>query len=99
VQSRVDLAAARNQDQWLVSSSTVARLLDKSGYGLESAQKTREGITRLDHSGLFEHIPAKAGAFLQRPQPVISVDTKKKKLIGDPNKNGRERQLHLNSIR
>jgi hypothetical protein len=90
--SRAKLAAALNKDRWRVSSTTVGRLLSELGYRLQSVRKTREGMTHPDRNAQFEHINATADDFLQRAQPVISVDTKKKELIGDFKNNGREWQ-------
>ena len=90
--SRAKLAAALNKDRWQVSSTTVGRLLSELGYRLQSVRKTREGMTHPDRNAQFEHINATADRFLQRAQPVISVDTKKKELIGDFKNNGREWQ-------
>jgi hypothetical protein len=90
--SRAKLAAALNKDRWQVSSTTVGRLLAELGYRLQSVRKTREGMTHPDRNAQFEHINSTADDFLQRAQPVISVDTKKKELIGDFKNNGREWQ-------
>lgn len=90
--SRAKLTAALNKDGWQVSSTTVGRMLNDLGYRLQSVRKSREGITHPDRNAQFEHINATAGDFLQRAQPVISVDTKKKELIGDFKNNGREWQ-------
>ena len=90
--SRAKLAAALNKERWQVSSTTVGRLLGELGYRLQSVRKTREGMTHPDRNAQFEHINATADDFLQRAQPVISVDTKKKELIGDFKNNGREWQ-------
>jgi hypothetical protein len=90
--SRAKLAAALNKDRWQVSSTTVGRLLTELGYRMQSVRKTREGMTHPDRNAQFEHINATADDYLQRAQPVISVDTKKKELIGDFKNNGREWQ-------
>ena len=90
--SRAKLAAALNKDRWQVSSTTVGRLLSELGYRLQSVRKTREGVTHPDRNAQFEYINATADRFLQRAQPVISVDTKKKELIGDFKNNGHEWQ-------
>ena len=90
--SRAKLAAALNKDRWQVSSTTVGHLLSELGYRLQSVRKTGEGMTHPDRNAQFEHINATADDFLQRAQPVISVDTKKKELIGDFKNNGREWQ-------
>ena len=54
--------------------------------------KSREGVSHPDRNAQFEHINAKADEFLQRAQPVVSVDTKKKELVGDFSNGGREWQ-------
>ena len=73
-----------------VSYVTVDRLLRQSGYSLQSNRKVREGTGHPDRNAQFEHINRHVGAFQQRGQPVISVDTKKKELVGDFRNPGRE---------
>jgi hypothetical protein len=90
--SRAKLTAALNKDGWRVSSTTVGRRLNELGYRMQSVRKTREGMTHPDRNAQFEHINATADEFLQCAQPVISVDTKKKELVGDFKNNGREWQ-------
>jgi hypothetical protein len=90
--SRAKLALALAQDGWNVSSTTVGRLLNNLGYRLQAIQKTREGISHPDRNAQFEHINATATEFLQHNQPVISVDTKKKELVGDFKNAGQEWQ-------
>jgi Rhodopirellula transposase DDE domain len=75
-----------------VSDSTVRRLLHAAGYSLQGNCKTREGTSHPDRNAQFEHINALVGAFQERSQPVISVDTKKKELVGDFKNAGREWQ-------
>ena len=75
-----------------VSSTTVGRLLHASGYSLQSVRKSREGASHPDRNAQFEHINATADDFAQRHQPVISVDTKSKELVGDFKNKGREWQ-------
>jgi hypothetical protein len=70
----------------------VGRLLNDLGYSLQAVQKTREGKSHPDRNEQFEHINAKAEWFLHRQLPVISVDTKKKELVGDFKNGGREWQ-------
>ena len=86
--SRAQLTAALTADGWRVSSSAVGRLLHALGYRLQALRKTREGRQHPDRNAQFEHINATAATFLQQGQPVISVDTKKKELVGEF-KNGR----------
>ena len=90
--SRAKLAAALTSAGFKVSSTTVGRLLHELGYRLQSVRKTREGASHPDRNAQFEHINAKADEFLQRGQPVVSVDTKKKELVGDVKNAGREWQ-------
>ena len=75
-----------------VSASTVWRLLIADGYSLQSNRKTKEGADQPDRNEQFEHIATTVQAFQQRGQPVISVDTKKKELVGEFRVAGREWQ-------
>jgi hypothetical protein len=70
----------------------VGRLLHELGYSLQSVRKSQEGEAHPDRNEQFEHINATAASFLRRKQPVISVDTKKKELVGDFKNWGREWQ-------
>jgi hypothetical protein len=73
-----------------VSDRTVASLLYQEGYSLQANRKTREGNQHPDRNAQFEYINAQAQRFQKRRQPVISVDTKKKELIGDFKNPGQE---------
>lgn len=73
-----------------VSARTVGRLLRAAGYSLQGNRKTKEGGQHPDRNAQFEHINATVKQFQQRGQPVISVDTKKKELVGDFKNGGRE---------
>jgi hypothetical protein len=84
------LAAELSRPKRPVSHMTVARLLRQAGYSLQANRKTREGESHPDRNAQFEHINDQAAAFQQRGQPVISVDTKKKELIGNFRNGGRE---------
>jgi transposase len=75
-----------------VSASTVWRLLNAAGYSLQSNRKTKEGAEHPDRNEQFEFIATMVQAFQERGQPVISVDTKKKELIGEFRMAGREWQ-------
>lgn len=90
--SRAKLAAALCTQGFTVSSTTVGRLLNELGYRLQSVRKSREGASHPDRDAQFEYINATAAAFLGDGQPVISVDTKKKELVGDFRNAGREWQ-------
>jgi hypothetical protein len=69
---------------------TVARLLRQAGYSLQANRKTREGAAHPDRNAQFEFINDQATAFQKRGQPVISVDTKKKELVGNFRNGGKE---------
>ena len=73
-----------------VSTYTVANLLRDANYSLQLNRKDKEGKSMPDRNSQFEHINEQAKAFLQEGQPVISVDTKKKELIGNFKNGGRE---------
>ena len=73
-----------------VSYRTVARMLHDLGYSLQANRKTREGKQHPDRNAQFEHINRKVRGFQRRGQPVISVDAKKRELIGDFKNRGRE---------
>lgn len=73
-----------------VSHDTVARLLDDLNYSLQANRKTREGSAHPDRDAQFKHINKQVRAFQKRGQPVVSVDAKKKELIGDFKNAGRE---------
>ncbi len=73
-----------------VSHQTVALLLQAAGYSLQSNRKTRGGSSHPDRNAQFEHLNARVMALQRRGQPVISVDTKKKELIGDFKNHGEE---------
>ena len=73
-----------------VSHQVVADLLHELGYSLQANRKTREGASHPDRNAQFEHLNAKVKWSLSRKEPVISVDTKKKELVGDFKNGGRE---------
>jgi len=77
-----------------VSHQVVADLLHELGYSLQANRKTREGSKHPDRNAQFEHLNAKVKWSLARRHPVISVDTKKKELVGDFKNNGRELRPH-----
>lgn len=73
-----------------VSHQLVSELLHKLGYSLQANRKTREGGDHEDRDAQFEHINTQAKAFVAQGEPVISVDAKKKELVGDFKNGGRE---------
>jgi transposase len=66
-----------------LSYQKVAELLHELGYSLQANRKTREGAQHPDRDAQFAHLNATAEGFLTAGDPVISVDTKKKELVGD----------------
>lgn len=84
------LADELNQQGHQVSHRLVAELLQELGYSLQANRKTREGASHPDRNAQFEHINAEVQASQNAGQPVISVDTKKKELVGDFKNGGRE---------
>ena len=75
-----------------ISDRTVAKLLRDHGYSLQAPNKAVEGKQHPDRNAQFEHINTTAERCLERGIPVISVDTKKKELVGDFKNGGREWQ-------
>lgn len=69
---------------------TVAKLLREAGYSLQANSKTREGTSHPDRNDQFEYINSLVQRFQNRNKPAISVDTKKKELVGDFKNRGRE---------
>ncbi len=84
------LSAELLKQGFKVGRSTVASLLKDRGYSLQLNKKDKEGKTVPDRNAQFEHINEKAKNFLKEGCPVISVDTKKKELIGEFKNGGRE---------
>jgi hypothetical protein len=69
---------------------TVASLLHHLDYSLQANRKTREGASHPDRDAQFEHINRQVRAFQRAGQPVVSVDTKKRELVGDFQRAGQE---------
>ncbi len=84
------LAAALSEQGHSVSHQWVAEALRELNYSLQANRKTREGGDQPDRDAQFAHISATSAAFLAKGEPVISVDTKKKELVGDFKNGGRE---------
>ena len=84
------LAGALRELDHAVQYVTVAKLLRLLGYSLQANVKSREGASHPDRDAQFEYINALAQAAIAAGQPVISVDTKKKELVGDFKNAGRE---------
>ena len=92
--STARLAAELTRQKHPVSDRTVASLLKAAGYSLQANRKTREGAGHPDRDAQFAYLNARVGSFHQRGQPAISVDTKKKELVGDFKNGGREWRPH-----
>lgn len=90
--STTKLAAELREMGHPLSQSTVWRLLDELGYSMQSNRKTREGSDPPDRNQQFEFIARSVSTFLRHDWPVISVDTKKKELIGPYKNRGQEWQ-------
>jgi hypothetical protein len=73
-----------------VSDRTVAALLKAAGYSLQANRKTREGSTHADRNAQFEHISRRVLLFQKQGEPVVSIDTKKKELVGEFKNVGQE---------
>jgi Rhodopirellula transposase DDE domain len=87
--SQRHLAKALQARGYSITHKTVACLLRDMGFSLQANAKTKEGGNHPDRNAQFEHINARVKAFRAAGQPAISVDTKKKELIGDFKNQGR----------
>jgi len=90
--STAQLAAELRRQGHQVSERKVAYLLREQKYSLQANRKTQEGASHPDRERQFQQINASTQAFQQRGQPVVSVDTKKKELVGPFKNGGREWQ-------
>ncbi len=86
------LAAALRNKGHRVSADTVGRLLAAQNYSLQGLRKSREGNDHPDRDAQFQHIHDEVVRFQAMGQPVISVDTKKKELVGNFKNGGQEWQ-------
>lgn len=84
------LAAKLTEQNHLVSHEKVAQLLRQMDYSLQSNRKTEEGQDHADRDAQFQHINQVVQRALAQGNPVISVDTKKKELIGNYENKGRQ---------
>jgi transposase len=88
--SAAKLAVALAERGFAISDRTVLRILKRLGYSLQANKKTREGAQHPDRDAQFEHINQTVTQALAAGEPVISVDAKKRELIGDFKAVGRE---------
>jgi hypothetical protein len=84
------LEAELQSKGYVVSHTSIGGLLRKMGYSLQSNRKTLEGGDHPDRNAQFEFINARAEDAIRNEQPVISVDTKKKELVGQYKNGGKE---------
>ena len=84
------LASTLQHQGHKIGRQKVADLLEDLGYTLQSNQKKREGSQHPDRNAQFEYINKQVTAFQEQNMPVISVDTKKKELVGDFKNAGQE---------
>ncbi|HAP90540.1 MAG TPA: ISAzo13 family transposase, partial [Arthrobacter bacterium] len=85
-----NLAAALSDLGHPVSDRTVARMLHEMGFSLQSNAKVTEGAQHEDRDAQFTYLAGQVGEHMGAGQPVISVDTKKKELVGDFKNAGRQ---------
>jgi hypothetical protein len=90
--STYKLADALRAKGFDVGPTTVRELLHEMGYSLQGTSKQKEGAQHVDRDAQFHHINDTAAAFVAEGQPVISVDAKKKELIGEYSNAGQEYQ-------
>ena len=90
IKSSRTLAEELTRQAHPVSYGTVATLLGQAGYSLQGNHKTREGTSHPDRNAQFEYLNTEVARFLKRGQPAISVDTKKKELVGDFKNGGQD---------
>lgn len=90
--SAAHLAAELQEAGYGVSERTVNRLLHELGYSRPSNRKTLEGGQQPDRDAQFHYLNRRVKAFQRQGQPVGSVDTKKKELVGQFRNSGREWQ-------
>jgi transposase len=88
--STLKLAAELHHQGHGISAHTVGEILHRQGYSLQSNRKTREGAQHPDRNAQFEYLNTRVKEFHGRGAPVISVDAKKKELVGDFKNAGRE---------
>ncbi len=84
------LATELSGQGYIVSHTSIGGLLKKLGYSLQGNRKTLEGSDHPDRNAQFEYINARVEEALRKGQPVISVDTKKKELVGQFKNGGKE---------
>jgi hypothetical protein len=97
--STYQLADALAGKGFTVSPNTVGDLLANMGYSLQGTSKQKEGRQHVDRDAQFAYINSTAGSFLAAGEPVISVDTKKKELVGEYSNAGKQYQPKAEPVR
>ena len=90
--STANLARELVRQGFKVSDDTVGRILKRLGYSLQSPAKVKEGTSHPDRDGQFRYLDRLGSSFVADGEPVISVDTKKKELVGEFDNGGVEYQ-------
>ncbi len=90
--STAKLAAELVHQGFAITDDTVGRILKSLGYSLQAPAKEKEGASHPDRDAQFAYLNDQATSFVEAAQPVISVDTKKKELVGEFSNKGREYQ-------
>jgi len=93
------LAAELEAQGFQISHVTVAGLLHQMGYSLQAPAKENEGAQHVDRDAQFRHLYAQVDEHLSAGQPVISVDAKKKEVVGNLKNGGREWQPAKTPVR
>jgi len=87
--STYSIAKYLKEKGFLISEDTVGRMLKKEKYSLQANKKRYEGKSHPDRDAQFNYINDQAKSFIKKQQPVISVDTKKKELVGNFKNSGK----------
>jgi hypothetical protein len=88
--SLAHLTDALHAQQHRIKKSALANLLKRQGFSLRANKKNMEGVSHPDRDAQFRHIKETCAQFAQKGDPIISVDCKKKELIGNFKNGGRE---------
>jgi Rhodopirellula transposase DDE domain len=94
VKSTYTLADELRTQGYAISATSVRRMLAAMGYSLQGNRKTREGTQHPDRDGQFQHISERVAARKRRGEPAISVDTKKKEVLGNLKNAGQTYRPH-----
>jgi transposase len=97
--STAKLAAELVHQGFAITDDTVGRILKSLGYSLQAPAKEKEGASHPDRDAQFHYLNDQATSFVEAGQPVISVDTKKKELVGEFSNKGREYQPQGEPVR